>query len=246
MVSTRTAAGVAWGTQLAVGWQGYAERTRPVETLPLEVYSTASNFAVIKPPGRRFPGSVIQGDTLSNLVDRAREVVVGIRSGHVDSEVEAAASELLESLAARLRHYQHVLESEGVASPVGPRGTAAELASSDPPPPVAVTGWIYDSNLRPFLEATASLVGQQFDSDDWTAVRFGVSGADAEASRWYELSLPIDVGAPIALRVAPDVGSSIVRVELLAHFSLIGAIEHSIVIFQRLRFDPLNPPGARR
>jgi hypothetical protein len=39
-----------------------------------EVYSKATNHAVIRPPGRRFPGSVIQGDTLGSLFSSALQL----------------------------------------------------------------------------------------------------------------------------------------------------------------------------
>ena len=38
-----------------------------MEVQPLEVYATDSNYAVVRPPGRHYPCSVIQGDSLSIL-----------------------------------------------------------------------------------------------------------------------------------------------------------------------------------
>jgi hypothetical protein len=35
--------------------------------MEIEVYSEATNQAVVQMPGRQFPGSVIQGDSLSIL-----------------------------------------------------------------------------------------------------------------------------------------------------------------------------------
>jgi len=45
----------------------------------LEVYSEASNQAVIKAPGRQFPGIVVQGDSLSLLGAQARELSARLR-----------------------------------------------------------------------------------------------------------------------------------------------------------------------
>jgi len=38
-----------------------------MERMELDVFSTETNQAVVQTPGRRFPGLVIQGDTLWNL-----------------------------------------------------------------------------------------------------------------------------------------------------------------------------------
>lgn len=89
---------------------------------PLEVYSTATNLAVIKPPGRGFPGSVIQGDTLSSLVSNARELAIALRSAGVkDEQLLGEAEALLESLLSRLLHYQAVLDEHGIELPYAPR-----------------------------------------------------------------------------------------------------------------------------
>ena len=38
---------------------------------PLEVYAADSNYAVVKPPGRHYPGAVIQGDGLRHRMPGA-------------------------------------------------------------------------------------------------------------------------------------------------------------------------------
>jgi hypothetical protein len=82
-----------------------------METLPLEVYSDATNSAVIKPPGRENPGVVIQGDTLFNLCDVAKQIAIRVRDQKTDHEdfpydVERVLHELL----GHLLHYQKVLQ----------------------------------------------------------------------------------------------------------------------------------------
>jgi hypothetical protein len=57
-----------------------------MKLVELEVYSDASNHAVIRPPGRRFPGSVVQGDSLSSLCAEAKELSERIRSLQVQDE----------------------------------------------------------------------------------------------------------------------------------------------------------------
>jgi hypothetical protein len=46
----------------------------------LEVYSDASNQAVIRPPGRKFPGSVVQGDSLESLCADAQRLSLWIKA----------------------------------------------------------------------------------------------------------------------------------------------------------------------
>src|SRR5262245_33936650 len=52
-----------------------------MEKLELEVYSQATNQAIVKMPGRRYPGLVIQGDSMSGLADRAESIFERAKSG---------------------------------------------------------------------------------------------------------------------------------------------------------------------
>ena len=66
---------------------------------PLEVYSRTTNSAIIKPPGRQFPGVVIQGDSLSILCGVAKNMAIKIRDGKTDHpdfpyEVEAITGQV--------------------------------------------------------------------------------------------------------------------------------------------------------
>jgi len=74
---------------------------------PVEIYSDASNNAVMRHPGRRFPGFLFQGDTLYTLCLQADEVCSSIGR-------EAAAYDEANDLRARLwealNHYKSVLE----------------------------------------------------------------------------------------------------------------------------------------
>jgi hypothetical protein len=90
-----------------------------MEVQPLEVYATDSNYAVVKPPGRHFPGSVIQGDSLSNLCDMALRVAAWFRDeGSTDDpEVLGNVQDLTELLVGRLLHYQQVLAVHGIKLP---------------------------------------------------------------------------------------------------------------------------------
>ena len=76
-----------------------------MELQPLEVFASDSNYAVVKPPGRRFPGSVIQGDSLRILCGLAVRVASSVRD-HVpeDEEFLSDLQGLVQSLVGRLLH----------------------------------------------------------------------------------------------------------------------------------------------
>lgn len=87
-----------------------------MEVTELEVYSAASNYAVIRPPGRKFPGAVVQGDSLFILFSLARSL--RDRSASLgDEDLTGDADELVELLGSRLRQYESVLDQHGIELP---------------------------------------------------------------------------------------------------------------------------------
>jgi hypothetical protein len=87
-----------------------------MEQKHLEVYSETSNYGVVRMPGRAFPGSVIQGDSLSILCDLARSMQRrAVQIG--DSELVDESAELLQVLEDRLHHYEQVLSEHGIRLP---------------------------------------------------------------------------------------------------------------------------------
>lgn len=84
----------------------------------LEVYSQDTNYAIIKPPGRQFPGAVIQGDSLSILCSSARRIAEAVRDNKTDDEeFPSEVEDLLHSLLGRLHHYEKTLQRHGIALP---------------------------------------------------------------------------------------------------------------------------------
>jgi hypothetical protein len=61
------------------------------------LHGGASNNAVITMPGRRYPGVVIQGDTLRNLLEMS-ETVVRCSQNSNDNQLREEASALYEGL----------------------------------------------------------------------------------------------------------------------------------------------------
>jgi hypothetical protein len=97
-----------------------------METKPLQVYSEASNLGIVCMPGRRFPGCVVQGDSLSGLLHLA-EVVLR-ESSRVENELlQEAARELYGDLKSRLDHYEQVLTAHGMELPYVKRQTHPEV-----------------------------------------------------------------------------------------------------------------------
>ena len=89
-----------------------------MEIKPLEVYCEDSNYAVIKPPGRNYPGAVIQGDSLGVLCRTALRAIAHIKAGDTLSEdFLDEVEDLTNSLLDRMLHYQAVLESHGIDFP---------------------------------------------------------------------------------------------------------------------------------
>ncbi len=80
------------------------------------MYSEATKVAIVRMPGRKFPGSVIQGDSLGILHACARNLRNGPRD-HQREELRDSAEELYSLLDGRLRHYIAVLDAEGIPLP---------------------------------------------------------------------------------------------------------------------------------
>ena len=85
---------------------------------PLDVYSRESNYAIVKPPGRNFPGCVIQGDSLANLCRMAKNIATAIRDNRASGEdFLESVQELNNALVGRILHYQRVLANNGIGLP---------------------------------------------------------------------------------------------------------------------------------
>lgn len=85
---------------------------------PLEVYSSESNYAIIKPPGRHFPGCVIQGDSLRILCQLSGEIARFVAASQIeDEDLKYQVEELNNSLVDRLLHYQSILSEHAIKLP---------------------------------------------------------------------------------------------------------------------------------
>lgn len=80
----------------------------------IEIYSDATNAAIMRHPARRFPGLLLQGDTLHSLCVTADRVCSEIGSGQPGFE---EADYLRTDLWEFLNHYIKVLKEEGLPLP---------------------------------------------------------------------------------------------------------------------------------
>ena len=81
-----------------------------------QILSHIPNSGIVQLPGRRFPGVVIQGDTLSNLFDGARYLLAQFRELR-DEERYYEVLMLAEQLQAQLQHYEQTLAQSGTQLP---------------------------------------------------------------------------------------------------------------------------------
>lgn len=87
-----------------------------MEQLTLDVFSTATNCGIVRMPGRRFPGTVVQGDTLSILWTHAHNVLHHARQGG-NPDLADAAEFLAEILNDFVAHYEHVMAEHRLELP---------------------------------------------------------------------------------------------------------------------------------
>lgn len=90
-----------------------------MKKVELELYAHTSTIAVVHLPERRFPGIVLQGDTLSILHSLAMSIMK--RTSNLDdTELQDEAQELLELLEIRLKFYEITLQQHGIELPYHP------------------------------------------------------------------------------------------------------------------------------
>jgi hypothetical protein len=92
-----------------------------MQSVSAELIDNTTNHAVVQLPGRRFPGSVIQGDSLHSLLTTALDIQKLARTAvpknhELHDEIEFLVGELRE----RLSHYESVLASRGLGLPYNP------------------------------------------------------------------------------------------------------------------------------
>lgn len=84
-----------------------------MKSVEVDLFHEVSNLAVIRMPGRRFPGILIQGDSLFAiyaLVSKLRHLLSESEELELASEIESAVLE-------RLKVYEEALKAHGMDLP---------------------------------------------------------------------------------------------------------------------------------
>ena len=84
----------------------------------VEIYSDATNAAILRHPGRRFPGVLIQGDTLHNLCIAIERICAAAQS-RADEDGLLEIDDLREQMRGYLSHYKSVMRHHGLQLPFG-------------------------------------------------------------------------------------------------------------------------------
>ena len=82
----------------------------------VEIYSDQTNAAVLRHPNRRFPGVLVQGDTLYSMCQRADDICKKTR-GAVPSDAYQELNHLRNHLWSLLNHYKVVLGEHQIPLP---------------------------------------------------------------------------------------------------------------------------------
>ncbi|WP_217179547.1 hypothetical protein [Streptomyces sp. AC495_CC817] len=87
-----------------------------MERVEAELFTDPGNDAVVRLPPRRFPGVLIQGDSLSIIRADVAEIVAACDQGDIGEAREAAAL-VLAHLDELLARYGTALEANGIPLP---------------------------------------------------------------------------------------------------------------------------------
>jgi len=87
-----------------------------MHTESVEIYSDATNSAVMRHPDRRFPGVLVQGDTLHSMCVTADAACDAAR-GTMSEEGFGSLNDLRNHLWALLTHYKGVLGENNIDLP---------------------------------------------------------------------------------------------------------------------------------
>ncbi|MCX5255521.1 hypothetical protein OOK27_15485 [Streptomyces canus] len=87
-----------------------------MERIEAELSTDGGNDAVVRMPGRRFPGVLVQGDSLHVLRSDVAEVMQACERGDLD-EARDSAGFLLADLDALMGRYEAALNQHGIPRP---------------------------------------------------------------------------------------------------------------------------------
>jgi hypothetical protein len=81
-----------------------------------ELLQTQGDYSLMRWSGRRFPGLLIQGDTLSILCDDLEEIM-SLLDGGDQEEAEFALSEVCKRVNGMRKSYEEMMDAESMSLP---------------------------------------------------------------------------------------------------------------------------------
>lgn len=84
--------------------------------IEVDLLTDQGNNAVVQLPGRKYPGVLVQGDTLSTLITTTNEAIEALRQGDT-GEAETLIRELLARLQDSQSCYEAALQARGIPLP---------------------------------------------------------------------------------------------------------------------------------
>ena len=81
-----------------------------------KLLSKPTNYAVVQLPGRSYPGTVIQGDSLQTLVLRLQEVRQMLDSNQIE-DASVKLDDICEQLTEALGHYEMICQQQDIELP---------------------------------------------------------------------------------------------------------------------------------
>ena len=81
-----------------------------------QLLTKPTNYAVVHLPGRRFPGVVVQGDSLHSHVRRLA-AIQSMAAKYCDEELNAGISERFEIFSQASKHFEKICNEHGISLP---------------------------------------------------------------------------------------------------------------------------------
>jgi hypothetical protein len=95
-----------------------------------------------------------------------------------------------------------------------------------------IQDWIYQDNALPFFEMLASIIGYEFDKDDWVALEHGLQSSDTDAvpEQWFDYRFG---NAKFAVGI--DSGTNVLRLRIEVDDKHVEAIQAIVNVMNRYK-----------
>jgi hypothetical protein len=93
-----------------------------------------------------------------------------------------------------------------------------------------IKNWIYEPNLRAFVELIKDLLEYDLDDDERNAIISGVRDSDAEEDRWYDY--PFQGRQTATVSFGRDVNTEIVQIRVNAEQAVLDKVEVLVMVCQ--------------